>query len=93
MATEIALLPLRSDLGESVNLSKFEPYRDTIRTLKQQHGFQRVYWGTEVLDSGMLRFFVDWDSVEAHIAFTKTQYAINPSSQRSLTSEGFTLRS
>lgn len=76
MATEVALLPLRADLDEDFDLTISEAYQDTIKTLKEQHGFQRIYWGTEKQDPKMLRFFVDWNSVEDHIVFTKTKYAI-----------------
>lgn len=75
MATEVASLPLREDLGDDFDLNTSEAYRDTLTTLKKQRGFQRVYWGLDKEDAKMLRFFVDWDSVEDHIAFTKTEYA------------------
>lgn len=80
MATEVALLHLRDDLGNDPDLTTNEAYRDTLTTLKQQKGFQRVYWGKQLETLSILLFFVDWDSVEDHVIFTKSEYVIVPTS-------------
>lgn len=78
MATEVARLPLRDGFWEDYDLSESEAFQDTINTLKVQKGFQRVYWGPELIHPDVLLFFVDWDSVEDHIAFTKSEYVNLP---------------
>jgi heme-degrading monooxygenase HmoA len=75
MATEIAILPLREGKRpDDANSVTGQALKDVLNTLTEQDGFQRAYWGIEVENPNVLRLFVDWDSVDAHINFTKNEY-------------------
>lgn len=72
MATEIAALPLREGSDPEDRDSKARKnLHDICEILKSTKGFQRVYWGID--SQTTLRFFVDWDSVEAHKVFGKQE--------------------
>lgn len=74
MATEIAALPLRQQNGlDDANSEASKNLRAICGILKGTKGFQRVYWGVEHEAQKILRFYVDWDSVEAHEAFGKQE--------------------
>lgn len=76
MATEIAIFPLHDGkYPDDANSAAGQVLKDTLNTLTEQPGFQRAYWGREVENPGTFRLFVDWDSVEKHTEFTKTEYA------------------
>lgn len=74
MATEIAILPLLEgvDLEDTTNTGS-QAFQDVIRIVKAQKGFQRLYWGQEEGNPSSLRVFIDWDSVDDQVAFTKTE--------------------
>lgn len=75
MATEIAALPLREgDSPDDANSEARKNLHDICEILKGTKGFQRAYWGVDHETQEILRFFVDWDSVEAHKAFGKQEY-------------------
>lgn len=75
MATEIAAFNLKDGKRpDDANSAAGQVLRDTLDTLTQQKGFQRAYWGREVENPDRFRLFVDWDSVDAHMDFTKTEY-------------------
>lgn len=75
MATEIAILPLLEgvDLDNSTSIGS-QTFQGVIDSVKRQKGFQRLYWGQEKANSTNLRVFIDWDAVDDHVAFTKTEY-------------------
>lgn len=72
MATEIAIFPLREGMTpDDPNSLGGEILKDSFNTLTQQPGFQRAYWGREVENPSTFRLFVDWDSIDANMEFTK----------------------
>jgi len=74
MATEIASFKLKDGKRpDDANSAAGQTLRDTLDTLTQQKGFQRAYWGRELENPDTFRLFVDWDSVDAHMDFTKTE--------------------
>ena len=74
MATEIAIFPLKDGkVPDDANSAAGQILKDTLSTLTEQKGFQRAYWGRETENGNILRLFVDWDSIDNHIEFTKTE--------------------
>ncbi len=74
MATEIAVFPLKEGMRpDDANSQPGQVLKDTLNTLTEQKGFQRAYWGREVENPDVFRLFVDWNSVDDHIAFTKAE--------------------
>ena len=74
MATEIAIFQLKEGKSpEDANSAAGQVLKDTLNTLTEQKGFQRAYFGTELENPNTFRLFVDWDSVDAHIGFTKQE--------------------
>lgn len=74
MATEIAIFPLRpGKRPDDASSGAGQVLKDTLETLTEQPGFQRAYWGREAENPDTFRLFVDWDSVDAHIEFTKKE--------------------
>lgn len=74
MATEIAIFKLKDGKApEDSTSAAGQVFKDTLNTLTEQKGFQRAYWGTETENPENFRLFVDWDSVDAHTDFTKTE--------------------
>ena len=77
MATEIAIFPLKpGNVPDDANSQAGQILKDTLSTLTEQKGFQRAYWGRETENGDIFRLFVDWDSVDAHIDFTKAKWVI-----------------
>lgn len=77
MATEVAIFQLKNGkTPEDANSATGQVLKDTLNTLTEQKGFQRAYWGTESENPGTFRLFVDWESVDAHINFTKEEYVL-----------------
>ena len=74
MATEIAIFSLKEgQVPDDANSRAGQILRDTLDMLTEQKGFQRAYWGRELENPGTFRLFVDWDSVDDHINFTKAK--------------------
>lgn len=74
MATEVAIIPLRDGRRpDDPDSEGGQAWKDTLGTLAEQKGMQRNYWGREVENPDVLRLLVDWDSVDAHIDFTKRE--------------------
>lgn len=71
MATEIAVLRLKTGVSLDPNSDAGSIWQDTVNTVMSQDGAQRCYWGQQVESPAILTFFVDWDSVDSHIKFTK----------------------
>lgn len=47
---------------------------DTIATLRQQEGYQRIYKGFRVESPNILQVYVDWDSIDSHTKFMGQPY-------------------
>ena len=74
MATEIAILPLKDGkIPDDANSQPGQALKETLNTLTEQKGFQRAYWGREVENPNVLRLFVDWDTIDDHLSFRKTE--------------------
>lgn len=74
MATEIAIFPLKDGkYPDDANSAPGQVFKDTMDVVSSQPGFQRAYWGREVENPANLRLFVDWDSVDKHTEFTKSE--------------------
>ncbi|RMZ87824.1 hypothetical protein DV736_g4959, partial [Chaetothyriales sp. CBS 134916] len=74
MATEFVSFPLREGQTPHDPASRTATIiKETFDTIAQQPGFQRLYWGTETENPNILRIAIDWDSVDHHINFTKTE--------------------
>ena len=79
MATEIAIFPLKEGKRpDDANSQPGQVLKETLNTLTEQKGFQRAYWGREVENPDTFRLFVDWDTVEDHIAFKKSEWVRKP---------------
>lgn len=73
MATEVAVFKLKAGKHpDDANSATGQVLKDTLDTLIEQKGFQRAYWGLEHENQDSFRLFVDWEDVNAHTAFTKT---------------------
>lgn len=74
MATEIAIFTIKEgDLPDDLSTFVGKAFKGAIHTVIQQPGAQRAYWGIEVENPTNARLFVDWDSYDAHMAFTKSE--------------------
>ena len=73
--TEIVYVALKpgSNLSEADSPAG-SVWKDSLNTVKAQPGFQRAYWSLEVENPSILRLFVDWDSIDAHEKFEKSEY-------------------
>ncbi|EXJ70199.1 uncharacterized protein A1O5_06267 [Cladophialophora psammophila CBS 110553] len=68
--TEIVFLPLQDDKFPNDQTSpNGQLHHHLIQTILSQPGVQRVYWGREIENPLMLRWFVDWDDIENHKRF------------------------
>lgn len=75
MATEVAIFQLKSGKHpDDANSAAGQVLKDTLNTLTEQKGFQQAYWGTESENPSTFRLFVDWDSVDDHNNFIKSEY-------------------
>lgn len=76
-ATEIAILPMKEGKTfDDITTADGQLHADLVKTLVAQPGCQRCYWGRQVEDKNILRWFVDWDSVESHQQFMNSEYAL-----------------
>lgn len=72
-ATEVCMLPLKAGADVSdPNSGAGSILQDTLNTVLNQDGAQRAYFGTAEENPTMLWLFIDWDSHEHHMTFTKT---------------------
>ena len=73
-ATEIAIFPItEGDLPDDLNTPSGKIFKEGLDIILQQPGAQRTYWGVEVENPTTARLFVDWDSVDAHVAFINSE--------------------
>lgn len=68
MATEIALLKLKPNTNIKDGHAK-TTWDESLKTILDQPGAQRAYYGITEEDPTMLRLFIDWDSVKHHKEF------------------------
>jgi heme-degrading monooxygenase HmoA len=59
--------------GVDANSEDFEAVEKTALTAVSQPGAQRVYWGQGVEDPSNVWLFLDWNSVDDHLAFQKSE--------------------
>ncbi|KAK5192463.1 hypothetical protein LTR99_009784 [Exophiala xenobiotica] len=68
--TEIAFLPLQEGKFPDDRTSvPGQVHVDVLDILLSQPGCQRCYWGRQVEDRNLLRWFVDWDNIDSHKKF------------------------
>ena len=73
--TEIALLPLKEGkTPDDPTSAAGKVHTEALNTLLAQPGVQRVYWGRQVEDPLLLRWFVDWDDIKDHENFMNSEY-------------------
>lgn len=76
--TEVALLPLQEGKHpEDPSSITGQVHAEALRVLLSQPGVQRVYWGRQVENPLLLRWFVDWDDLEDHKRFMKSRSVIS----------------
>ncbi|KIW18669.1 hypothetical protein PV08_02958 [Exophiala spinifera] len=69
-ATEIAILPLQEGKTfDDPTTADGQLHAELLKIVLAQPGCQRCYWGRQVEDKNVLRWFVDWDAVESHKQF------------------------
>ncbi|KAI9666782.1 MAG: hypothetical protein M1831_001558 [Alyxoria varia] len=73
--TEIAICYLKPGADPVGNPDSAEGkiMQDTLSLVLQQKGAQRAFAGKEEENPNVLRLFIDWDKVEDHIDFTKSE--------------------
>jgi len=72
--TEVAAMPLRA--GSNVrdpSTPEGRIVQDALATVSGQPGCQRVYFGVEEEDLSLMRWFLDWDSVDDHKKFMASE--------------------
>ncbi|KAL9119330.1 MAG: hypothetical protein Q9187_004119 [Circinaria calcarea] len=70
--TEIAFLSLAAGSNiEDPSSPAGQIWKEFCDTVGAGETCQRIYWGRQVEDPTVLHICIDWDSVEAHIAYTK----------------------
>lgn len=73
--TEVVFLPLQDGkIPDDRKSAAGQVHDEILGTLLSQPGVQRVYWGREVENPKMLRWFVDWDDIEDHKKFMNSEY-------------------
>ena len=74
MATEILIFPVKKgDLPDDLNSASGKIFKDILEKILQHPGAQRAYWGVETENPENVRLFIDWDSVDANLTFTKSE--------------------
>lgn len=77
--TEIAIISLQQGKSpENVESPAGQAWKGILETIASQPGFIRQSWGTTIEDQSSLWLFVDWDDIESHHKFMKTEYALPP---------------
>lgn len=75
--TEVVFLPLKqgSNPDEEGNSAE-QTHIQLVKAILSQPGAQRIFWGRQVEDSQLLRWFIDWDDIEAHQKFIGSEYVL-----------------
>lgn len=72
--TEIVFLPLQpGKIPDDRTTPAGKVHSELLAILLSQPGVQRAYWGRQVEDPRMLRWFVDWDDIEDHKKFMSSE--------------------
>lgn len=72
--TEIALLPLKSgEHPDSEGSTTSTIHKELAQIVLSQPGCQRLYWSREVENPDNLRWLLDWDSIDDHKKFMKSE--------------------
>jgi len=72
--TEVAIMPVKA--GSNVRdptTPEGRIVQDALATVTSQPGCQRAYFGVEEEDLSNMRWFLDWDSVDAHKKFMASE--------------------
>ncbi|CAG8974557.1 hypothetical protein HYALB_00005830 [Hymenoscyphus albidus] len=72
LVTEIAYLTLKPGVDISGSTDAAKAWQEGLSVVKKQEGYQRSYYGRAMESPDLLLWFIDWDSYEAHINFTKS---------------------
>ncbi|KAH6637507.1 hypothetical protein C7974DRAFT_410984 [Boeremia exigua] len=67
--TEIAYLPIKDGVDLNEGDSK-RIWDATLHTISQQSGFKSLRWGVQIEHPGVAQMAIEWDSIDAHRAFT-----------------------
>lgn len=75
MATEVAIFALKEGpIPDDFSGEVGQTWKSILETVLKQPGAQRAFWGSEEENASNLRLFVDWDSVDSHKTFQKSEY-------------------
>jgi len=88
--TEVVIFSLKPNVsvsGVAGDTTAKAAWEYISNTTLEQPGAQRAYWGMEEENPSTLRLFVDWDSLEHHQDFAKTEYAFHTPTSLSLPKE------
>ncbi|KAJ5021901.1 hypothetical protein PSV08DRAFT_367095 [Bipolaris maydis] len=68
--TEIAILPIQEGKTfDDTSTADGRLHAELLKDLLSQPGCQRCYWGRQVENKNVLRWFIDWDRMEHHRKF------------------------
>ncbi|KAI9053686.1 hypothetical protein LZ554_002639 [Drepanopeziza brunnea f. sp. 'monogermtubi'] len=70
--TEIAYITLKPGIELEGSGAAAQAWKETLTTVSQQDGYQRMHWGRTLEDPNQLMLFIDWDSRDAHLKFVAT---------------------
>ncbi|KUJ23948.1 uncharacterized protein LY89DRAFT_633686 [Mollisia scopiformis] len=70
--TEIAYLTLKPDIDLTGTSPTATAWQETLSTIRQQTGFQRLHWGLTLESPELLILMIDWTSLENHKSFTSS---------------------
>lgn len=72
--TELALIAMKAGVNpEDPNTPEGQVWQEALTTISGQEGCQRMYWGREIENRTNMRLFIDWDSHDSHMKFTKSR--------------------
>jgi len=66
--TEVVTLPFLPGLDLGAGDPK-EAWDSVLRTVADQPGYQKIFWGRQVEHPDIVQLCIDWDSLEAHQTF------------------------
>ncbi|CAG8959812.1 hypothetical protein HYFRA_00001720 [Hymenoscyphus fraxineus] len=89
--TEIAYLTLKPGVDISGSTDAAKAWQEGLSVVKKQEGYQRSYYGRAMESPDLLLWFIDWDSYEAHINFTKSSVYESFANNLGALMEGFHL--
>ena len=74
-ATEIGICYLKpgTDPVGNPDSAEGKVMKDALSLVLQQKGAQRAFAGKEEENPNIVRLFIDWDTIEDHVNFTKSE--------------------